>query len=314
MARKRRPAPEGLLFDKGKYTELFKDVGIDPDTLSEADYKAWVKYLRNEADAPPELVSVKGQLSLEDMYDQAEGRKALQGATRAAQEAEEARIRKFATGAPGLSSLAPEGPPLPSPERRMSLEEIKQARAAAMRSISEEQILPRSGRAQDADYAAKVRGGGRTSGPLQLPKGKWKAAGLVGKGLKGAGFALGGLGAAVGVVDMFKEPAKAAYDYVTKDPVEEQGRMLRAREALIRLRQRQEADKRETERLRGMNLQRIAQLSPQLALELSVGRTLPKGAAVIGGRPRTDVLDSIADAMAEGTLDPSVPDPLSGVM
>lgn len=266
--------------------------------------------LPNTGASSPELVSVKGQLPLENVYERAEALRSLEGATRAgkayAKEAKEAPIRRFADADPGRNPMGPEGPPLPPfPQKGMSPEEAKRARDAALRSISEEQIgVPK-----------------RAGGPLRLPKGKWQKAGLL-KGLggkagkigRGVGFGIGAAALALEGVDLLQGPAEGIYDYFTKDPVEEQAKMLRAREQLIRERQRQQEKSRETQRLRMINMQKIAQLNPQLAMELSVGRILPKGAAVIGGKPRTDALDAIADAMAEGTLDPSVPDPLSGVM
>lgn len=253
-------------------------------------------------DSPsPELISGKGQLPLEDVYERAGALRSLeqanQKARQVAADAADDQIRLFVTD--------PEGPPLPPfPRGKMSPEEIKKARAAAMEAISKEKVRPGVGRA-------------RTGYPVRLPKKKWSKAGLLstgGKLAKGAGLAMGGLFLAAEGAQLLADPAKKLYDWAMSDPVEDQARMLRARAQLIRERQKQEQEGRELQRLRMINTQKIAQLNPQLAMELQAGRILPRGAQVIGGRPRTDIMDSIADAMAEGTLDPSVPDPLAGVL
>lgn len=46
------------------------------------------------------------------------------------------------------------------------------------------------------------------------------------------------------------------------------------------------------------NIQTIASQNPQLYNELIVGRSLPRGAIVLGGPPRTDLLETVASMMA----------------
>ena len=223
--------------------------------------------------------------------------------------------------APG-ASLSPGLPSPPSVKGQGSFDRLYEEVGKGNLFPGQYKDIPKAGMEGPDPELVSPRGQGSFEGAYEaaaakraLPKTRWQKAGLLGKGLlKNAGkmgkaglWVGGGLGAAVGVADLFKGPAKGLYDYATKDPVEEQGRMLRARENLIRLRQKQERDRRETERLRAVNLAKLGQINPQLAMELSVGRVLPKGATVLGGRPQTDALEAIADAMAEGTLDPSLP-------
>jgi hypothetical protein len=220
------------------------------------------------------------------------------------------------------ASLSPGLPSPPSVKGQGSFDRLYEEVGEGNLFPGQYKDIPKAGIEGPGPELVSPRGQGSFEGAYEaaaakraLPKTRWQKAGLMGKGLlKGAGrigkaglWAGVGLGAAVGVADLLKEPAKGLYDYVTKDPVEEQGRMLRARENLIRLRQKQEANKRETERLRAVNMAKLGQINPQLAMELSVGRVLPKGATVLGGRPQTDALEAIADAMAEGTLDPNMP-------
>jgi len=48
------------------------------------------------------------------------------------------------------------------------------------------------------------------------------------------------------------------------------------------------------------NMARIAALDPHLYNELLVGRSLPRGAVVIGGEPKTDFLEQVAFEMSTG--------------
>lgn len=75
----------------------------------------------------------------------------------------------------------------------------------------------------------------------------------------------------------------------------------------------------ENERLQSLmaiNTQRLAQFAPDLYTQVMAGRRLPRGAVVIGGAPRLDLMDELALAMAQGKMrpKPSVADQLSGLM
>ena len=48
------------------------------------------------------------------------------------------------------------------------------------------------------------------------------------------------------------------------------------------------------------NLQRIQQQAPDLYMAVAAGRRLPTGAVVLGGAPRTDLLQDLGRSMADG--------------
>jgi len=48
------------------------------------------------------------------------------------------------------------------------------------------------------------------------------------------------------------------------------------------------------------NLGRIQQYAPDLYLQVAAGRKLPTGAVVLGGNPRTDLLQELGRSMADG--------------
>jgi hypothetical protein len=52
--------------------------------------------------------------------------------------------------------------------------------------------------------------------------------------------------------------------------------------------------------LRRENIARVAQSMPDVYNQVSAGRRLPKGSVVIGGKPRTDLLQELADRMIGG--------------
>jgi len=53
-------------------------------------------------------------------------------------------------------------------------------------------------------------------------------------------------------------------------------------------------------RLTAQNMARIQQFAPHLAAKLMAGRALPNQGVLIGGTPRTDVLEAVARDMASG--------------
>lgn len=65
---------------------------------------------------------------------------------------------------------------------------------------------------------------------------------------------------------------------------------------------RMEAERRAREI--AVNSQILASINPRLYAQLQAGRRLPRGAVVIGGRPRTDLLEQVAASMAGGAYDP----------
>lgn len=74
---------------------------------------------------------------------------------------------------------------------------------------------------------------------------------------------------------------------------------------------------RERQQLVDANTQRIMMMRPDLAQSLLAGRRLPPGGRMFGGTPQVDVLEAVAAAMADGTLDPEAAsggDPFEGLL
>lgn len=83
---------------------------------------------------------------------------------------------------------------------------------------------------------------------------------------------------------------------------EENALQRRGKSAYARLIDRQQYEQFEFEKLLKQveeNTQRIMEQKPELAQQLLAGRRLPRGAVVIGGTPRTDILDQVAMSMAQ---------------
>jgi hypothetical protein len=77
----------------------------------------------------------------------------------------------------------------------------------------------------------------------------------------------------------------------------------RTRAVFMAMQQRKQEQLR---RLQQENTNRILQYMPQVANQLLAGRKLPQGAVVIGGQPRTDLLDEVARQMGAGAFNQSV--------
>lgn len=60
----------------------------------------------------------------------------------------------------------------------------------------------------------------------------------------------------------------------------------------------------ELRRLQAVNTQRLATLAPHLFNQIMAGRELPEDAVVIGGQPRTDILQEITRQMSQGAFTP----------
>ncbi len=71
------------------------------------------------------------------------------------------------------------------------------------------------------------------------------------------------------------------------------------------LAQRAEEDRaRRLQRDMATNAARLASVAPDVYNRVLAGRTLPRGAVVIGGRPRVDMLEELAYRMASGDYKP----------
>ncbi len=140
--------------------------------------------------------------------------------------------------------------------------------------------------------------GGTLEGLTGIGKGlpgRWNAAsptmkGMIGLDVLGGGAILGGMGydLAKGGYDSLRdlsgEPFKARVN-------EEFG----SRASMLGVRMQAERRAREL----AVNAQRLAQFNPNLYNQIMAGRTLPRGAIVIGGQPRTDLLEDFARQMAD---------------
>lgn len=94
---------------------------------------------------------------------------------------------------------------------------------------------------------------------------------------------------------------KPAAETLIRDPMEKEIK------GIVEERAYQMAAARKADRLRrimALNTTRLARLDPQTYNEVLAGRRLATGAAVFGGRPRTDMMDMLASQMASGQIAP----------
>ncbi len=106
---------------------------------------------------------------------------------------------------------------------------------------------------------------------------------------------------------------KEVYDSVkTRNAWESRMREEGRYEQYVWLAQRAEEEKfRRLQRDMATNAARLASANPELYNRVLAGRRLPRGAVVIGGAPRTDLLEELAYRMASGEYKPSQPTDLA---
>jgi hypothetical protein len=68
------------------------------------------------------------------------------------------------------------------------------------------------------------------------------------------------------------------------------------------------AKARRLQRLMAENTARLAAADPHTYYEVLAGRRLPTGAVVLGGRPRTDLMEQLAMGMSTGKFAPPPPE------
>ena len=118
-----------------------------------------------------------------------------------------------------------------------------------------------------------------------------------------------GIGA-LGLGGMIAEPLREgiASGYTDRDlnrrisEIKSQGRR-RAAAASLSLRQEQ------VERELATQAARLAAANPQLYNQIVAGRRLPQGAVILGGNPRTDLMEQIASSMASSPALQNQPGP-----
>ena len=139
----------------------------------------------------------------------------------------------------------------------------------------------------------------------------------------GTARSLAGLGGLAGLAFL---AAKPAYDILTQetDIFGPGGRTQRQAELAMQgsqamqssnFRAQQMASLMEDARMQQSiqeNLQRVAQNNPALYNQIAAGRRLPRGAVVLGGQPRQDLLMELARGMDSGAF--QQPDPLSDLI
>lgn len=122
-----------------------------------------------------------------------------------------------------------------------------------------------------------------------------------GSALTAAGAAGGAIAGVGGLASLLAPVGVGAYNSVTDAAFERQLRaetsaLLREQAAALR-RQRMETSI-------AINEQRLSQM-PGLYNALLAGKPIPRGAAVIGGGQRPDLINLVAQSMAEGQFTPS---------
>jgi len=132
--------------------------------------------------------------------------------------------------------------------------------------------------------------------------------GFLGTTIKGAlkrpGVGLPALGlGALFTADVLGPVAGGLRDRATGRSTLRTERANEARIEQIRQQELLQIQQKRLERAMMLSATRLAATNPQLYNEVLAGRRLPLGAVVIGGRPRTDLLEQLALDMAEGNFD-----------
>jgi len=98
---------------------------------------------------------------------------------------------------------------------------------------------------------------------------------------------------------------------VRADPDRQYQNMIEAERALMNQRAAQGLRRQRLERDMAGNAARLAAVAPDLYNQVLAGRRLPRGAVVLGGQPRTDLLEEVAMRMSDNAF--RTPDPLEGL-
>ena len=169
-----------------------------------------------------------------------------------------------------------------------------------------------------SDVYRKVTGGGRPSilggasglegPPVSAATGAAKNVGLLGKIPKGLKVA-GGAGLFLGAVDLLLDPAAevgaGVFDQVNPSRVDRRlERMISGQEKVDQFERMRAKRDRKVAELMQRNTMLLATQAPHLFNQLMAGRSLPRGATVIGGQPRTDLVEEVAMGMTQGRFAP----------
>lgn len=119
----------------------------------------------------------------------------------------------------------------------------------------------------------------------------------------------GGAGLVLGAVDMLLNPAaemvSGAGDLMMPDRVDRRlERMISGQEQVQQFQRMKAKRDQKMAELTQRNTLLLAQNAPHLFNQLMAGRSLPRGATVIGGEPRTDLVQEVAMGMTQGRFPP----------
>ena len=123
----------------------------------------------------------------------------------------------------------------------------------------------------------------------------------------------GGGGGALGLIDLLGRPAKEMV-YGLEDMMpsvinKRMDRVLSGQQQEMDFERMRRARDKKRQQLARKNTALMAQYAPHLFNQLMAGRTLPRDATVIGGEPRTDLVQDVAMQMTNGQfmVDPESP-------
>lgn len=120
--------------------------------------------------------------------------------------------------------------------------------------------------------------------------------------LKGAAapFGLNLAGVALEYAPDIVRAVKQDFGSSSEDPLDKMLRQDREIRNADRLRKLQ---RQKIEKLTAANVQRLTTTMPHLAASIMAGREIPEDGVVIGGRPRQDLLEQVAQQMAAGAFE-----------
>jgi len=123
------------------------------------------------------------------------------------------------------------------------------------------------------------------------------AGGTLGRGVVGVGAA----GLAVGAASLLWDPVADLVGgmEITGGAKRRFKKAYAQDRAMMRARLLSEQRQKRIQALKAENMALLARTKPHLFLELSAGMKLPEDAVVIGGQPRQDLLEQVAEAMSQ---------------
>lgn len=128
--------------------------------------------------------------------------------------------------------------------------------------------------------------------------------GLTGEAFKEAPVlsSLNAVGLGMGAADIFSPVGDAAYQTVSGNQGKSIQASVSAQNALSTFQRVQAARQEILRRKQAENEALLAQQNPALYTSVLAGRKLPRGAVVIGGRPRRDLMSRLTEMMSTGEM------------